>query len=37
MNFFNSNFEVDKYCYNDVIVSRACWDREIPDELIDND
>ena len=22
MNFFNSNFEVDKYCYNDVIAAR---------------
>ena len=22
MNFFNSNFEVDKYCYNDVIATR---------------
>ena len=22
MNFFNSNFEVNKYCYNDVIVAR---------------
>ena len=22
MNFLNSNFEVDKYCYNDVMAAR---------------